>query len=171
MGRLVEARRKSFIRTGWFKKINVPSMPGNIMDYFDSSFLKEIPDFNVVFDLTSCWNKKVIFINRVNPNMQKTITLSNPRSATCYGDCYTMSGRISYDDSENRSFSWPITEFNKWPEDIKTFTLRFIKTLEDAYYKCMEENKAKEKIERAVKEELRKQELEEVKIFFGEITK
>ena len=164
-------RKKSFIRTGWFHKINVPSMPDNIMDYFDGSFLKEIPDFQVKFNFISNWFKEVIFTDKNNPNIQKTITVSNSHLDSCYGDCYTIPGEVSYKDSEKKSFSWPINKFNKWPEDVKTFTLRFIKALEDAYYKCMEENGAKEKIEKAFRDELKKAELEEIKSFFGEITK
>jgi len=179
-------KRKSFIKVGWFrKKIDIPDLDERIEDYLDRSFLGKGAKFTLLWqkeedDKIEQHEKAVIMFE--NHDIRRRIALITANYNyfhydTFYYynyfhyDTFYFGGKIAYSDSQKRKFEWPIEDFKNWPEDIKTFTLKFVKALEDAYYNWKEVNDEKMKKEKNFQDELKKQELEEVKSFFGEVLK
>ena len=168
-------KRKSFIKVGWFRKnIYIPDLDERIEGYLDRSFLGKGTKFTLLWqkeeDNKIERHEKAVIIFE-NHDIRRRIALITAHYNHFNYDTSYFGGKIAYSDSQKRKFEWPIEDFKNWPEDIKTFTLKFVKALEDAYYNWKEVNDAKIEKENIFQEELKKQELEEVNAFFGEVLK
>jgi len=165
-------KRKPFIRGFWYKKrIEFPTLTKNLIDYFDNSYISVDKDMEVLFKIKNAYpgSIKIIFTNKID-NSYKIICIEESEIVCDFCDSYYLSrGSIEYKDSEKKHFYWPIENFKTWPKEIKTFTLKFIKLLEQSYYKYEKEQEIKESTEKKFKDALKEEELVGVLDFFRKI--